>query len=186
MPHIKLCKNGPCRVILSLDPGTSAKSFAWAITSKTKKDKETLVVSSMLRYPINDLTESSLAQQKLLFVKEMKSIIKTFNPTDIVAERYQVRGRFMGAASEKISFMLGILSTLYPKIDYHLIIASQWKNKFNQCFSANLDVLYKELKPIPPHIIDSCLIGYYQLNREKKNPFENWKAAMIRRLEKRW
>ena len=175
---VKLSNLPKKRIILSMDPGTR-DSFACAVIEQINKTgKCKLIESGILKHPISDLINPHLEGQKKLFTKEVRSLLKRFSPTDVVAERFMVRGRFMGASSEKISFMLGIVSSMVHPAKFTLLTASQWKNEFNRHFSNPIQKLYEACKGTPRHTIDASLIGYYYANIEGSK-FEGWNLRFL-------
>ena len=151
---------------------------------KRKKINKCWFVSATIK----DLTEKGFLSELALYKKEIALLIKKYKPQAIIAERFMVRGRWLGATCEKINIMLGVLADLclIHKIDLYLITSALWKNSFNRVYGKKtLNNLYqkskKELK-LPAHLIDSTLIGLYLGNKN----FEDVNlSVLIKRIQRR-
>lgn len=113
-------------MILALDPGKT--HFAYAIISK----KKGLVKTGMINNVIDDFSKDNLTLQVIRFIRELRRLFFNYPITIVVAERYQVRGKFggmMGAVAEYLNFMLGIVGALFRKrAKLYLITPALWKN----------------------------------------------------------
>jgi Holliday junction resolvasome RuvABC endonuclease subunit len=169
------------KIILALDPGVN--NFAWSVI---KNDR--VYRCGFVQDPVKDLTGDSLMAELKIYRKEMLALIKKYKPQALIAERFMVRGRWLGATCEKINIMLGVLADICvaKKIDLYLITSALWKNSFNRAYgAATLNNLYKTAKKdlkMPAHIIDSTLIGYYMGNKTLKGLNLN---RLIVRIQKR-
>lgn len=145
--------------VLAFDPGTS--NFAWSML-----DKNRVIACGFIKSTISDLTDISMESQIKVFVKFIRNLIKKFNPQMVVAERFMVRGRWLGASCEKINVMLGVVGYLCVSkgIKYRLITSALWKNRVQKDRDKTyLNERYKRMKDIkiPPHVIDAAFIGAY-------------------------
>ena len=111
-------------MILCLDPGKD--NFAFAVVSK-----KGLISTGMFSNTINSFKEKEKLKKVKAFSKEVLAILNKYRITDVVAERYLVRGgqSKMGASCEFISFMLGYIERICikRKIKLHLVTPSVWK-----------------------------------------------------------
>lgn len=141
--------------ILALDPGKN--NFAAAVCTVDVKTgmKFKIIHTCMILNTVTDLTQD-IDKQAAKFRQEIRILLKDYNIDYLVAERFIVRGRFMGASSEFINFMIGSLSSI--KVEKKLITAAQWKNAFNKIY--DLKEFYKQI-PLVPHKVDAALIGLY-------------------------
>jgi hypothetical protein len=141
--------------ILSLDPGK--QNFAFSIVTVDIKTglKFEIIETGMINHTITNVT-TDLKDQAKAFNKEVSAIIRKNKVDALIAERFMVRGRFMGGSSEHINLMLGRLLAINVETVY--ITAAQWKNAFNKVYCLN--DFYKEI-PLPTHRIDAALIGLY-------------------------
>jgi hypothetical protein len=142
-------------IILGLDPGKN--NFGAAVSKIDIKTglRSKVLHTRMIENAIIDLT-GNIDKERKKFSKELSKIIKEFSVDVLIAERFMTRGRFSGASTEYISFMLGIISTINKETRF--ITAAQWKNAFNKI--TPLEDFYSEI-PIVPHKIDAALISLY-------------------------
>lgn len=151
------------KVIISMDPGKENYSVAIQVIEDQEPKVEFV---KLLEYRIRDLKEKAeppFQNQLELFTKEIEDILDKFNPVECSMERYQVRFRTMGCTTEVVNVMIGVVSSICQKrnIPVRLIIAGEWKNHFNRVCPLSLNDIYKLVKKLPPHVIDSGLIGLY-------------------------
>jgi Holliday junction resolvasome RuvABC endonuclease subunit len=142
---------------MSFDPGLN--NFAYSVIKNGK-----VIDCGFINDTVNDLRSEVLKDLTKKFYKKIKSLIKLHKPNLIIAERFMVRAKFLGASAEKISFMMGIVAQLAyrNKIEFELVTSALWKNRFNREIGKNeLNIIYKKIKPILPHVIDSTFIGLY-------------------------
>jgi Holliday junction resolvasome RuvABC endonuclease subunit len=148
-------------VMLSGDPGT--KNFGLSVTEYTDKGRKVLW-AGMNKYMVTSLLESDLKQQQAKFAKNILRLIKKYHPTHMAFERFQVRGMRQQSIVECVSVMLGVLCEIARRkdIDITLLTAATWKNHFQKIYKPLPD-LYEDGQTykVPPHIIDSNLIGWY-------------------------
>lgn len=162
--------------ILGMDPGTQNFGIFGGIFSG-KKQLETVeyVLSKNLKNPIRNLTDN-LVDTVQLFRQEIKGILETFQPDVIVIERFQVRSVLSGTSAETVSFMIGIVQELAlqqnSKIEFKLIIASNWKNAVNRLYDDYL-ALFPSLESTHYHRLDAMLQAYF--GYPLKNQYENLK-----------
>lgn len=158
------------KIIISMDPGKENYSVAVQVIDE---DKPSVEFVKLLNFRIRDLKEKAdppFEEQLKGFIKEITEILNTYNPTECSMERYQVRFRTMGCTTEVVNVMIGVVSSLcYERgITVKLVIAGEWKNHFNRVSPLPLEYVYKSIKKLPPHIIDSGLIGLYCSFRKKE------------------
>lgn len=141
--------------IAGFDPGKNNFSFSIVQIDVRTGKKFKVVTTGMVEHTITDIT-TNLDVQAKRFKKEIQSILRGYQVDAFIAERYMVRGMFMGASAEVINLMLGTLITL--NVDKRLITAAQWKNAFNKVY--DLKEFYTEV-PLVAHRVDAGLIGLY-------------------------
>lgn len=157
------------KIIISADPGK--ENFSVAIQS-IENGIPRIVHVEMLPFRITDLkqgTDSTFLTQTDKFIEYINNILVKYKPEQCTMERYQVRFRTGGAVAEVVSIMIGVVTTLCRahKIPVKLVVASEWKNHFNRKSPIDLNTVYKAIKKLPPHVIDSAFIGlYYCLNND--------------------
>jgi len=146
--------------LLTFDPGT--KNFGVSATSIVKGRPEILHLG-LLKNPITDLKNGEREIQEYAFTREVLKLIRLYQPSTIVIERFQNRGRGMGALVEKVSYMIGLLARICRKNNIQLIlyVASQWKNDIKRKTGKKMEEYYKHVKPNPPHVLDAFLLGMY-------------------------
>ena len=162
------------------DPGLV--NFAFSIIKYLPNQRKVLH-SHMVKNRVTDL-KINVLQQRLAFYKEIRSYLIKYKPSVIAIERFMVRGRFGQSIAECISFMLGILSGLCAKlkIKFQLITASSWKNAFHRALKKDLKKLYKFLRPLPPHIVDSVLQATYAIDPT----YKNFSTDYLKQLRATW
>lgn len=153
--------------IISADPGV--ENFSICVQDIEFADYSHKLESvELVKYTIKSLTEkSSYVDQVDCFCRNFEQLILKYSPKNVCLERFQVRGfRASGSTAELINIMLGICSTICRnhQIPIRLVVASEWKNHFNRISKIQLRDLYKVVKKLPPHCIDSMLIGWYSNN----------------------
>jgi len=141
--------------VLSFDPGKINFSFSVSDVHLETGLKYRIKTTGMIENTVTDLT-GDIESQSRRFKREVQKIIKGYGADVLIAERFQVRGRFMGGSAELINIMLGIMAT--SRIEKKFITAAQWKNSFNKVY--DLKKFYKEI-PLVDHRIDAALIGIY-------------------------
>lgn len=175
-------------MILALDPGKT--HFAYTIISK----KKGIVKTGMIHNVIDDFSKDNLTLQVIRFVREIKRLFFTYPIKIVVAERYQVRGRFggmMGASCEYISAMLGIISCLFKKrAKIYFITPALWKNYMYKTYDYPNKTSLTEVfgfyglsknfstVPILEHQFDSCGIGVWAANKF-------WNVDLYKKVRKR-
>ena len=152
--------------IISADPGV--ENFSLCVQKLDSSTGEIEVERvELLKDTLHSLLEKATPpfnDQVDLFSCYFENVLKTYKPKNVSMERYQVRGfRASGAAAELINIMLGlsVLEARKQLIPFRLVIAGEWKNHFNRVSEIPLKELYKMIKKLPPHCIDSMLIGWY-------------------------
>lgn len=152
--------------IISADPGVENFSICVQELDSTTNSLK-VVHLELLENTIKSLLEKaqpSFNDQADFFGDYFNQIFLKYKPKNICMERYQIRGfRASGSAAELINVMLGICVNegRRQNIPFKLVIASEWKNDFNRKSEIPLKELYKCIKKLPPHCIDSMLIGWY-------------------------
>lgn len=185
--NAKITRKTPKKVILSFDPGTD--NFAWCAARGRRPIGGGYIYNTVKEFE-DDATDSMRE-----FKKEIAALLRKYQPHHIKAERFQVRGRWMGKSAEMISFMLGIITTMSPTIPKTYIISSSWKNRFNREYGMKTDKFY----PIVcgtgkgrflPHIVDAYLISQFEKvengRKSKANPEKPiYKKSRVNRNVKR-
>ena len=148
-----------------------------------KEDRLGVIANSVLTNPINDLVRVNAS--RTAFVGEVDRWVDMYQPDAIIAERFQTRGggASMGKSIECISAMLGLLLERY-ELPVKLVVASQWKNKFQKRFGVDLKDIYKQIR-VAPHALDACLIGCYGLEAGMGQDFEYTPELITSMAEKR-
>lgn len=181
-------------MILCLDPGKD--NFAFAVVSKKK-----LIDTGMFSSTINSFNEKDKNSKVKAFNKEIISLLNRYKVTDIVAERYLVRGgqSKTGASCEFISFSLGYIERICKerKINLHLITPSVWKNFCIKTFKEkpktpltetfgffNLSKNFSNV-PIREHQFDAMGISLYWFNKLEVNVFR-LRNKICKKLVKIW
>ena len=175
-------------MILALDPGKT--HFAYTILSK----KKGIVKTGMINNVIDDFSKDNLTLQVIRFIRELKRLFFKYPIDTIVAERYQVRGRFggmMGASCEYISYQLGIIGCLFKKrAKLYLITPALWKNYMYKTYDYPNKTSLTEVfgfyglsknfstVPILEHQFDSCGIGVWAANKF-------WNVDLYKKVRKR-
>ena len=181
-------------MILCLDPGKD--NFAFAIVSK-----KGLIDTGMLNHTINSFKEKEKFKKVKAFSREIVSILDSHKITDVIAERYLVRGgqSKMGASCEFISFMLGYIERLCVKrkIKLHLVTPSVWKQFCIKTFKEKSKTPLTELfgffglsknfsnVPIREHQFDAMGISLYWFSKSKVDVFR-LRNRICKRLLKTW
>ncbi len=161
--------------VLSIDPGSV--NFAYCVTTNG-----VVVFSAMLKNPINTYTDQN---NTIRFIEEFNTILKQHKPNVVVIERFLIR-RFLTKLAEFVGIMVGIINKtcVDNKIEYHAITASTWKLSIKKV--VDLKQLYKDGKKqykLPPHQIDSCMIGRYLLSGRNYRPEDKqWILENLPRL----
>lgn len=182
-------------MILAIDPGKI--NFAYTILSK----KKGIVKTGMIHHTITDFSKDNLPLQVLRFSREVSKVIDKYPIKIIVAERYQVRGRFggmMGAVAEYLNFMLGIISDMYKeKVKMYMITPALWKNYMYKTYgfpnkSPLTEVfgfygLSKNFSTVPilEHQFDSVGIGVWASNKFWNKDLYNKCKKRLRKLWKK-
>lgn len=182
-------KKARCKVILAIDPGKI--NFAFSILSKNKG----LIKTGMFKHTIKDFSlKNPLNKQINSFIKEC---IKNFNKYPIkyvIAERYQIRGKFggtQGASCESINLMLGIVAYLFRKRSkVYYITPALWKNYMYKTYDFPNKTSLTEVfgfyglsknfstVPILEHQFDAVGIGVWAANKF-------WEKDLYRKCKKR-
>lgn len=142
--------------LLGLDPGKNW--FGYSVV-KVKFDppfRYKVVTTGLVENVVYDLTKGIRFQSRS-FKREISGLLRSHGADILIAERYQNRGRMMGATIELVNYMLGVMDSLRVQ-DYVVITAAQWKNAFNKHY--DLKEFYREL-PLVPHRVDATLIALY-------------------------
>lgn len=147
-----------------LGPNNTSISVIEAIYKNNNIHRVTILHSSMIEHSIDNLTEE-FHSKCILFIKEIKNIVKLYEPDMVLFERFQQRAMRKGAVDEKISIMNGIIASscliFRPKTIVRPVTPAQWKNRFYQFFGKDtLTSLYEQNKK-HAHMIDSFLISIY-------------------------
>lgn len=148
-------------LILCEDPGT--KNFARTfLSSEIRKDRLrfSVINTILIKGAVNDL-KGEINIKISDYAKELTKHVKANGSPDFyAAERFMTRG-IKGATIEMVSMMLGINVIVLNKIPTRFWPAVSWKSQVKRYF--DLDELYAILKQydVPPHILDSALIGVY-------------------------
>lgn len=140
--------------ILSFDPGTRNMGISCV---ELVGNVPHVLANATMEHPMHDI--KAFMTQRDAFLSEVQYWINTFNPSAIVAERFQTRG-LKGPTIEVVSMMLGILGML--KLPVLFVPAVVWKNKFQKRFCADLRDMYSYINTTP-HQLDASLIGCYGL-----------------------
>ena len=181
-------------MILCLDPGKD--NFAFAVVSK-----KGLISTGMFSNTINSFKEKEKLKKVKAFSKEVLAILNKYRITDVIAERYLVRGgqSKMGASCEFISFMLGYIGRICikRKIKLHLVTPSVWKQFCIRTFEEKPKAPLTELfgffglsknfsnVPIREHQFDAMGISLYWFNKCGVNVFR-LRNKMCKKLMKIW
>ena len=175
-------------MILALDPGKT--HFAYAILSK-----KGLVKTGMFKNTIKDLSlNDSLNKQIIRFINECKNYTNKYPIKYVVAERYQIRGKFggtQGASCEVINLMLGIIAYLFRKrSNVYCITPALWKNYMYKTYDFPNKTSLTEVfgfyglsknfstVPILEHQFDAVGIGVWAANKF-------WEVDLYRKCKKR-
>lgn len=155
---------------MSADPGKENFSIA---VQELENDEPKVVYIELLSSPITELRENAtppFLEQLKTFSDYFVFLLEKYKPESVTMERFQMRFRTMGATSEVVNIMIGICSQLCLErnIPIKLVIAGEWKNHFNRHSDIPLNDLYKSVKKLPPHVIDSALIGLYYCMKNKE------------------
>ncbi len=165
-------------MLLSIDPGKT--HFAYSIFNNNGK----LLKLGMITSTISSFAKDTFRSNQKNFIKELKDSCSEYTITNIVAERYQVRGgkfaSMMGANAEFISFMLGVVSAVFrKKAKTTLISPALWKSYMYRTydFPKKTDMptvfgfngLSKNFTtvPIKEHQFDSTGIGVWWFGSNK-------------------
>lgn len=149
--------------VIGIDPG--AKNFALSILEGGNCIGTELVPKTI--YKLGGPEIYHIIQE---YEDYMCSILDKAQPRAVVIERFIVRG-FGANSIELVTFMVATLKKLCDvrKIAFYMVTAAQWKKAVKR--QLDLKQLYKQYwaKPyrIPPHIIDSLLIGRFYFNDKK-------------------
>lgn len=147
--------------MLGLDPGS--RNMGISLVAANEKGNVRVVANSIVTNPVNDLV--NFMESRKLFLEELDRWISIYKPHGIIAERFQTRGGAnMGALSEKVTIMLGLIAGVYPRLPLALITAATWKVPYQRRFEFNLDAVYPVCKTTP-HQLDSAFIGCYGLEK---------------------
>lgn len=181
-------------MILCLDPGKD--NFAYAVISKKR-----LVDTGMFSNTINSFKEKEKNKKVKAFNKEIVSLLNSYDITDIIAERYLVRGGQSknGASCEFISFSLGYIERLCKErgIKLHLITPSVWKNfcirKFNEKSKTPLTEIFGFFNlsknfsnvPIREHQFDAIGMSLYWFDKYEIDVFK-LRRKICKRLVEIW
>lgn len=174
-------------MILAFDPGKT--HFAYAILSK----KKGLIKTGMIHNVINDFSKDNLTPQVIRFVREIRKVFFKYPIKIVIAERYQVRGKFggmMGAVCEYLNYQLGIIGSLFRKrAKLYLITPALWKNYMYRTYdfpnkSSLTEVfgfhgLSKNFSTVPilEHQFDAVGIGVWGANKF-------WKVDLYKKCKK--
>lgn len=159
--------------IISFDPG----SVNMGISIVELLDKPVVRANATMMHPIHDI--KIFMKEKRKFVAEVQDWIDKYEPTAIIAERFQSRG-LRGATVECVSMMLGILSTF--DLPCCFITASTWKNNYQRRFNVNLRDVYKTLYNTP-HQLDASLIGCFGIETAMGRKYEFDLDSIIQQVE---
>lgn len=88
--------------VLGLDPGKNNFSFSISEVHLETGLKFRIKTTGMIENTFTDLTGDIEAQSRR-FKKEVQKIIKGYGADVLIAERFMVRGRFMGGSAELIN-----------------------------------------------------------------------------------
>lgn len=147
--------------MLAFDPGS--RNMGISLVAANEAGHVMVVANSIITSPINDLV--NFIEARSLFLSEVALWVDAYQPHGIIAERFQTRGGAnMGALSEKVTMMLGLLAGVYTSLPVKWITAATWKNEFQRRFSFQLDDVYPICRTTP-HQLDSCYIGCYGLEK---------------------
>lgn len=149
--------------IIGIDPGP--KNYALCVLEGGR-----CVGIEMVQKLISALGGKNLDEVILTYSDYVRGVLNHFKPRAVVIERFIVRG-FGSNNIELVTYMVAVLKEVCRQADIpcYLLTASQWKTALKK--QLNLKLLYKEYwkKPyrIPPHKIDSLLIGRFIYNDKK-------------------
>ena len=182
-PRIKVAKISKKYIkVLAFDMGT--KNLAWAML-----DKQKLIEVGFVKDTVTCLIGHEYQKQMQAFANEFTTLIKKYQPTGILIERFQSRG-MGGNTIELLNIMIGIMTLISTnnKIDVVLAAAVSWKGAHLRQFGPDktLNDLYQQLKPFPPHFIDAHCQSYYLANIWRDNPFEKWSPQQIKKKAQQW
>lgn len=153
--------------IMGLDAGS--RNFGWSLI-KVERTKFRIIKCGILTQTLTQLKEDSWFDELHLYAIQIEKLLRLSKPDAIIAERYFARHR--GLEGEMINLMLGttmrILFEQHPKVRTQLVMAMTWKSALKRS-GFDLDMLYKECKPIPHHPIDATMQAAY-LVRDKTKP----------------
>lgn len=169
--------------ILAFDPGKINMGFC-VIRYNGKRYK--IIKIGMFSQAINSLLQQQFAEQSKIFNAAIKKLIKQYQPDRIIAERFLNRGRFFGGTSELVGVMLGIIWGLANKYKIPLLLttAAAWKNQFHRHTTFKLKQLYQQMKPLPPHCVDSGLIAVFGIT--KIDTYIGWQPRFFKKAHQQW
>jgi Holliday junction resolvasome RuvABC endonuclease subunit len=132
---------------------------------------------------VTDFKERMLEQRQAFYL-EIRKLLRKYKPKILVVERFMTRGRFGQAIGECLTFMLAVLAELCHrlKIEFKAVTSASWKNAFQRRTQKKLDNLYKYLKPLPPHIVDSVLQATYGLDPT----YQHWSINYLKKAKETW
>lgn len=162
--------------ILSVDPGTSNFGFA---SLKIANKAWTLLRCGMMGDTVKELKEQKqLFEDNARYLKRIEWLLRKSKAQLVGAERYIPRRQ--GISNESINFMLGVLSSTAAKAGIYsaMWLAATWKLRLKKVL--DLDALYAQAKPLPPHVVDAVLIGLFTAEREGLYSMEKLGSATQR------
>jgi len=148
------------RRILGLDPGKT--NFGIGIVELPRGSNKPLVIANgILECPLDNIKDrfrDGVSQ----FLVEVEEWVNEYNPSAIIAERFQSRG-LMGTTVEMVGIMLGALCIHFIDMPMRVITAASWKVPL-QKQTEKLDGVYKRCMTTP-HQIDAVFQGCYGLEK---------------------
>lgn len=158
-------------VVLCFDPAPRNHGFAIFKIAPEKKRIDLLKVGK-LRYTITS-PKDNLQEQVAAFSKEVRDLIKRYEPQFICIERFLSRGRGAAGTAEAANLQIGAILEIarQKKIEVFPVLAVTWKARAKKILvpwttgrgkkpHTGLDSWYTLNKKVP-HPIDAFLIGCY-------------------------
>jgi hypothetical protein len=165
--------------MLGLDPGS--RNMGISLAAANAKDQVKIIRNAIVTSPVDDLVNFMASRE--VFLTEIARWIHYYEPHGIIAERFQTRGGAnMGALSEKVTVMLGLIAGRWPSLPIKLITAATWKNDYQRRFEFQLDDIYPVCLATP-HQLDSSFIATYGLETGLQRKLKFTPESIMRDVE---
>lgn len=165
--------------MLGLDPGS--RNMGISLAAANAQGQVRILANAIVTSPVDDLVD--FMSSRAVFLAEIERWLNTYKPHGIIAERFQTRGGAnMGALSEKVTVMLGLIAGRWPSLPIKFITAATWKNDYQRRFDFQLDDVYK-LCLTTPHQLDSGFIATYGLERGLQRELSFTPQSIVRDVE---